>query len=185
MYKIINCVVCDKEIIAINKTQLRRKFCCNPCRYKYYRYHKQKRCKCGVLICNICDICRKCMIKNRDYWGEKNPRYNKGTSGGYIQRLSTEAIIKDGRRLDLCEDCGKTGEIHKEIKIHHIDMVRTNNNPSNLKVLCKSCHRRVHWNNYKIERICAFCKNKFMSKRKDHIYCSKKCYMKGYYRKLL
>lgn len=39
-------------------------------------------------------------------------------------------------RKDYCENCGTT----KELQIDHIDRNRSNNNPDNLKTLCRSCH---------------------------------------------
>jgi 5-methylcytosine-specific restriction endonuclease McrA len=39
-------------------------------------------------------------------------------------------------RKDYCENCGGT----KKLQIDHIDGNRSNNNPKNLKTLCRSCH---------------------------------------------
>lgn len=43
-----------------------------------------------------------------------------------------------------CESCGKPYDGSK-FELHHIDMDRTNNEPSNLKWLCNSCHKRIHY----------------------------------------
>lgn len=43
-----------------------------------------------------------------------------------------------------CEVCGKTGRLH----VHHKDEDHTNNDPSNLKTLCPSCHRHSHSQNF-------------------------------------
>ncbi|HEX2578646.1 MAG TPA: HNH endonuclease [Aquihabitans sp.] len=40
-----------------------------------------------------------------------------------------------------CEDCGTTKGLH----VHHVDRDHTNNDPSNLRTLCGSCHLRLHW----------------------------------------
>jgi 5-methylcytosine-specific restriction endonuclease McrA len=39
-----------------------------------------------------------------------------------------------------CEDCGFT----EDLLVHHIDQDRSNNEFSNFKVLCTSCHAIVH-----------------------------------------
>lgn len=41
---------------------------------------------------------------------------------------------------DTCELCGKVGRVD----VHHIDENPQNNNPSNLQVLCRSCHMKIH-----------------------------------------
>ena len=46
-----------------------------------------------------------------------------------------------GRNLELCEDC-KRRPIQTDI--HHIDGNPWNNKPKNLKVLCRSCHEKIH-----------------------------------------
>ena len=40
-----------------------------------------------------------------------------------------------------CTECGSTEHLH----VHHRDRDVTNNDPSNLEVLCASCHLRLHW----------------------------------------
>lgn len=48
-------------------------------------------------------------------------------------------LIKDGN-TDTCEICGKVGKVD----VHHKDENPQNNDPSNLKVLCRSCHMKIH-----------------------------------------
>jgi len=43
-----------------------------------------------------------------------------------------------------CEACNATGKLH----VHHKDENPLNNDPSNLKTLCVSCHRRSHSPNF-------------------------------------
>lgn len=56
-----------------------------------------------------------------------------------------------------CEVCGKTGYLH----VHHKDEDHTNNDPSNLKTLCPSCHRHSHSRNFMADGVtrkpCAHC----------------------------
>lgn len=49
----------------------------------------------------------------------------------------------------VCEDCGKDLSQIVYIKrflwcVHHIDQDRQNNSLDNLKLLCKSCHQKIH-----------------------------------------
>lgn len=39
-----------------------------------------------------------------------------------------------------CENCQENGFAH----IHHIDENPGNNNPDNLRLLCKECHKKIH-----------------------------------------
>lgn len=43
-----------------------------------------------------------------------------------------------------CEQCGKS----KNLQVHHADENPMNNDPSNLRTLCVSCHRRCHSPNF-------------------------------------
>lgn len=51
-----------------------------------------------------------------------------------------------------CEKCGKPYDESK-FELHHVDMDRTNNNSENLKWLCNSCHKKIH---YKLGRMKSF-----------------------------
>lgn len=51
------------------------------------------------------------------------------------------ALQAEGRRLDLCEDCGTEIE---PFAIHHRDGNPYNNDPENLLVLCMDCHLFRH-----------------------------------------
>jgi len=53
-----------------------------------------------------------------------------------------ELLTFEGRSLNRCEACGY--ESSHFLQIHHIDGNPFNNNPTNLMVLCKTCHGRRH-----------------------------------------
>lgn len=59
-----------------------------------------------------------------------------------------------------CELCGST----KNLDVHHKDENYSNNNLSNLQILCRSCHIKIHRSNY-----CIICGDK----HKGYGYCDK------------
>lgn len=77
----------------------------------------------------------------------KNPGVGTGNNQGFRQ---THATWKNGigvfRQIAfdyysaICMKCGSV----KNICVHHIDSDRTNNDLSNLQVLCKKCHQKIH-----------------------------------------
>jgi len=56
--------------------------------------------------------------------------------------VGTQGARKRSRkfRKNECEECGKTKDLH----VHHKDRDLLNNDPSNLKTLCNSCHGKLH-----------------------------------------
>lgn len=48
-------------------------------------------------------------------------------------------------RKEYCEHCGSS----VSVQIHHIDSNWKNNSPSNLMSLCKTCHMKLHWQQWK------------------------------------
>lgn len=44
-------------------------------------------------------------------------------------------------RKEFCEACG---DMKGRKDIHHLDEDYTNDNPSNLMTLCRSCHKKIH-----------------------------------------
>lgn len=44
---------------------------------------------------------------------------------------------------DRCEDCGLIPKSLSQLDIHHIDENKNNDDPSNLKTLCATCHRGI------------------------------------------
>ena len=76
--------------------------------------------------------------------GEANPNY-QGKDGsdygpGFSRGMKARLIVLRG---SACESCGYVGKLD----VHHIDMGKTNHAPENLKVLCRSCHKSLHFAN--------------------------------------
>ena len=72
---------------------------------------------------------------------EGNPNYK--TEEVYLESESRYRQIIDPRRLKSCEECGTST---RQLVVHHIDEDRFHNIDSNLRVLCYSCHTKVHPN---------------------------------------
>lgn len=108
-----------------------------------------------------------------DKFGENNPRWKGGKSAGYIRKLAINAVLKSGRHIDICEHCGKLETKINFIDIHHIDRNRKNNNPENLIVLCRNCHRLLHANEEKNIINCEICKKEIVGSkiRRKKILC--------------
>ncbi len=78
----------------------------------------------------------------RNQIGIKNPNFIDGLSKSTISRLTKEILEKEKRNLFLCEKCKVISNI--ELLRHHKDRNRNNNDPSNLEILCISCHSFEH-----------------------------------------
>lgn len=55
----------------------------------------------------------------------------------WLLRHYRDIVLKADSR---CQDCGCGGEL----LVHHVNEDRTDNNLSNLRVLCSSCHQHTH-----------------------------------------
>ena len=94
---------------------------------------------------------------------------------------------KDDRRFSGVRDyvierdgvkCAKCGS-DSNLIVHHKDWIRTNNDPSNLITLCRSCHANEHFDivDRKEKRICLICGDNFFPlcrKRKTQLLCQRK-----------
>jgi len=70
--------------------------------------------------------------------GEDNPNYKNGFSSRYRETAFAS-------KLPECERCN--WNIEKGVlEVHHIDRDRSNNDISNLEVLCPNCHDLEHYN---------------------------------------
>jgi 5-methylcytosine-specific restriction endonuclease McrA len=78
-----------------------------------------------------------------DQRGEKNVNYKNGMGRSTIERATRHAVLSIKKSLHICERCGDVDE-WKEQPRHHKDRDRSNNSPSNIEVLCISCHNQEH-----------------------------------------
>jgi predicted nucleic acid-binding Zn ribbon protein len=85
-----------------------------------------------------------------------------------------------GRDNHKCQKCGS----ELQLVVHHRDWDRTHNDPSNLITLCRSCHKKEHFDviDVNITKTCAICGiefNPMRTKRKSQILCKRKvCFAK-------
>ena len=87
---------------------------------------------------------------------------------GFQGRFKTDVIPAQGRyrartikRKTFCERCGAA----KSLDVHHRDENPLNNELSNLMVLCRSCHMKMH----RTKLVCMICGNP----QKGRGYCNK------------
>jgi len=104
------------------------------------------------------------------------PNYPKVGQEGFQRREDGASVVfererqkhKDNR--DRCEKCRCQYNI--DFELHHIDLDRTNNDPSNFAWLCNSCHKKVHYEqdrNKRYERGLTIKLDKIISIEKDQI----------------
>jgi hypothetical protein len=79
----------------------------------------------------------------RDQYGEKNSSYINGMGRSTVERLTRRVVINTGRCLHICERCGDYNRFQEQNR-HHKDEDRTNNDASNIEVLCVTCHTSEH-----------------------------------------
>lgn len=103
--------------------------------------------------CLRCSECRKrnATIRSRAHAIAHGKIKNPGVGSGGAQYLENNSQWKDGRvayrRLarmasSVCYLCGHEDDPSR-MCAHHKDHNRTNNDPSNLVLVCKACHQNV------------------------------------------
>lgn len=85
-------------------------------------------------INKVYDVFEKIEKKKKGNYNQKDKNNNNYKDG--ISNYRQKAFEKYGRK------CSKCGSI-KNLMVHHIDGNRHNNNLSNLRVLCWSCHEKI------------------------------------------
>lgn len=115
----------DNETFIVQKSRSRTtrvraiKSKCSVCGREYLRRacEEYKTSICNQCICNV----------------NGKLSYTTGI-GDYVIR-AFEAYKR------ICFHC----KSEENLEVHHIDFDRTNNQIENLQVLCKSCHKKIHW----------------------------------------
>lgn len=75
--------------------------------------------------------------------GDKNPRWKGGASEYPNHSLMKKLREKLFKELNnRCQICNKEAQ-----DIHHIDFSRHNHSLENLTILCRSCHKKLHFRN--------------------------------------
>jgi len=103
-------------------------------KYFYKNKSKQKSSKSGLFFC-----CRKCKDNAQKMGGIREimpPHY-----GSSLKAYRTKALRHMGQK---CNRCGYAKNIHALI-VHHKNRDRTNNDLSNLEILCANCHFIEHF----------------------------------------
>jgi 5-methylcytosine-specific restriction endonuclease McrA len=102
----------------------------------------KKPCKfCGTITDNVSFCKRKCQI---DFI--QNEIYTKIDNGEYqVEPFSGNHVVKNYlilRRGCKCENCNldKWMDADMPLTVHHVDGNASNNNPSNIELLCWNCH---------------------------------------------
>jgi len=110
-----------EDIISRSKREV--KYCSARCRSAYISY--RHRVKTG-------SIKKPGVGSGGAQWGKDNHQYKTG-----IGNFSKRAFSHYGKQ---CNRCRSTSNL----LVHHRNHDRTNNNLSNLEVLCKKCHQDHH-----------------------------------------
>lgn len=155
-----HCLNCNIQFKAELKEHKRGygKFCCRTCSAQYNakkRYSEQTKPNVTCAYCNIlfyknasqqknsksglffCCREHKDLAQRIDGLSEIQPDHYG--NGGYSYRGLAFRLLPN-----LCDECG-FDEFPDVLHVHHIDHDRTNNDISNLRILCPTCHEVEHF----------------------------------------
>jgi hypothetical protein len=138
-----NCEICNKEFTHICSRAKKAKYCSRKCYYKAMQ-------SVGSVILE-CDVCGKTYRRPPSHSHYKNKtcslkcrgiasRIEVSTAKSF---LTVKSWMKRHGLIKSCEHCGYS-EIPAILIVHHRDRDRTNNELSNLVVLCPNCHAIEH-----------------------------------------
>ena len=114
-------------------------------------------------------------------------RLDKGTGYMYSYNPNHPCANKAGKVLEhvfrVWEVFGRLPS--KDECVHHVDRNRTNNHISNLRLMTKSDHMKLHWledhgvDNCFKDVVCNFCEVSFTTHEKSVKFCSTSCASKS------
>lgn len=79
--------------------------------------------------------------KKWQLYGKRTAFIPKGSQRPDMRPIR-EVLQKLGRNLKVCEVCGVRS---RKLQIHHKDRNPFNNIPSNLLIICRRCHGKIHF----------------------------------------
>lgn len=155
-----NCLNCNNEFL-VEKREINRgngKFCSMKCSGFYNGQHRPK--PEPNVECAYCqtkfykNTCKRKMSKSQLYFCCRAHKDAAQCIGGIkaimpphygdtLQDYRTIVFKVHGRQR-ICERCSYDKH-PAAIIVHHKDKNRSNNDPSNLEVLCANCHAIEHW----------------------------------------
>jgi len=127
----LNCPICGKEFYR-KRCHIKRSktfYCSKKC------FNKSKK---GKIPPNIEQARKNSPIQK----GSKNINWKGGKPTPYPDEWNgtlKHKIFK--REKGKCQECGK----RKNLVCHHVNFDKNNCSLNNLKLLCRSCHMKVHW----------------------------------------
>lgn len=158
------CLWCRQPFISDTREEIRgnSKFCSKPCFHKHYSYARLSRPKPNNVVCSMCSTPFRATQSRVNRSLERHGRVvlfcsHQCHSTG--QRLSSSirevqpihyGTGSDYRTIAFaaypkqCMRCGYNKN-SAAIIVHHKDRKRSNNDLSNLEVLCCNCHAIEHW----------------------------------------
>jgi hypothetical protein len=80
---------------------------------------------------------RKPRAKDTYLTGPNHQGWKGDLASARAARYRSHRVI---RELGVCEECGERPAVDR----HHVDENTKNNDPSNLRALCRGCHSRIH-----------------------------------------
>jgi hypothetical protein len=124
-----NCVRCGAEFFATASSTQR--YCSGSCGAKDRVMEVHTR---------ICPMCKKEYVTTKS---DNRKTCSKECGNKYRGRPKAAVRLIKTETLTSCSLCGYDKHINI-LERHHIDRDRTNNNLSNILILCPNCHAEVH-----------------------------------------
>lgn len=89
------------------------------------------------------------------FLSRRNCSQTCGNSKPVVQADTHRWRARKIQTAKTCEECGTSTRLH----VDHVDKDVTNNDPTNLRTLCASCHLKLHWAEDRAERMASISAN--------------------------